>query len=54
MNTLMYATGTPTEGQTSRQACVYFRPRLPTEEDFVRITYGEGCSGTVNNHIIFE
>ena len=49
MNTLMYAVGTPIEGETSRQACVSFRPRLSDDENFVKITYGSGCSGTVNN-----
>jgi hypothetical protein len=49
INTLMYAVGTPIEGETSRQPCVYFRPRLSNDENFVKITYGDGCSGTVNN-----
>jgi len=25
----------------------YFRPRLPDDQHFVKITYGNGCSGTV-------
>jgi hypothetical protein len=53
MNTLMYAVGTPVQGQTSRRSCVYFRPKLSNENNFVKIVYGTGCSGTVNNHIIF-
>ena len=51
MNTLMYAVGTPVTGQTTRRACVYFRPKVASDRNFLKIVYGSGCSGTVNIYI---
>ena len=47
MQTLMYAVATPIPGQASRTSCVYFRLRTTEDQHYIRITYGEGCSGTV-------
>ena len=50
MSTLMYAIGTPVQSQTTRRPCVYFRPKLSNDQNFIKIVYGTGCSSTVNNH----
>jgi hypothetical protein len=47
MNTLTYDVGTPIPGETTRKACVAFRPQQQNGENFVRFEYGSGCSGTV-------
>lgn len=53
MHTLMYAVGTPISGQTTRTACVYFRPKTSSDTDYLRFVYGGGCSATVSsNHNI--
>ena len=48
MNTLMYAVGTPIEGQSNRQACVYFRPANDGDAEVLKIKYGNGCSANVS------
>lgn len=47
METLMYAVGTPIPGSNNRSPCVYFRPKTFNDQYFVRITHGDGCSGSV-------
>lgn len=47
MNTLVYFTGTPIPGETTRKPCIKFRPKLPNELNFLKIEYGTGCSSTV-------
>jgi len=47
MNTLMYAVAKPISGQSSRRACISFRPRQSSDRIYLRIVYGSGCSSTV-------
>lgn len=48
MDTLMYDTGSSIDGSTSRNRCVYFRPREPTDETFLTFQYGSGCNAHVS------
>ena len=54
MQTLMYAVGTPVPGQTTRRACVFFRPRQAQDRSYFKIVYGGGCSAIVRNHSYFQ
>ena len=54
MQTLMYDVGTPIPGLTSRQPCVSFRPREEEDTSYLKISYGDGCSSTVRDDILFE
>lgn len=47
MQILMFETGAPIEGSTSRTPCVFFRPRLASDESFFTIRYGIGCNAHV-------
>jgi hypothetical protein len=47
MRTLMYAVATPVDGTTTRNACIYFRPREATDKTYFKIQYGNGCSAHV-------
>lgn len=49
MSTLMYAVGTPVAGSTSRNACIYFRPRQAADKNYIKIQYGNGCSAHVGH-----
>ncbi len=51
MNQLMFAVGTPIEGQTNRQACVFFRPAQTGDKEILKIKYGNGCSASVSLRI---
>jgi hypothetical protein len=48
MNQLMFAVGTPIEGQANRQACVFFRPAQEGDKEVLKIQYGNGCSANVS------
>ncbi len=48
MNQLMFAVGTPIEGQANRHACVFFRPAQEGDPEVLKIQYGNGCSATVS------
>jgi hypothetical protein len=52
MATLMFDTGTQIAGSVSRYVCVYFRPRLPTDQIFLTIQYGNGCLTDVRQQIL--
>jgi hypothetical protein len=47
----MWAVATPISGSSRRQSCVQFRPRTSADRDYLRLTYGDGCSGTVRETI---
>lgn len=47
MQLIMYDTGSPIEGSQSRNPCVYFRPRVASDESFFTIRYGTGCNAHV-------
>ena len=49
MNQLMFDVGTPVANQSSRQACVFFRPSVASDPEVLKIQYGTGCSATVSN-----
>ena len=51
MQTLAYAVGTPVRGQTTRRPCISFRSKQIQDSAYLKIIYGDGCSGTVRNHI---
>lgn len=54
MQRMMYDVGTPIPGQTSRRTCVYFRPKQSQDRSYVRVIYGDGCSGTVRENILLN
>ncbi|CAF0981074.1 unnamed protein product [Rotaria magnacalcarata] len=47
MKILSDAVSTPIAGSTSRKPCVTFRPKISTDQVFVKIQYGTGCSASV-------
>lgn len=44
---LMYDVATPTSNPNERSACVYFRDREPSDQVYIKIQYGNGCSANV-------
>ncbi len=50
MRTLMYAVGTTIGRSKWRKMCVTFRPKTSSDQEYLRIVYGNGCSSTVSNH----
>ena len=50
----MFSVATTIPGQGSRAPCVLFRPRTAADRYFVRITYGDGCSGTVRTSTLTQ
>jgi hypothetical protein len=49
MRKLMFDVAATNAGYSSRKACVFFRPRKPTDENFLTIENGEGCIADVGN-----
>jgi hypothetical protein len=49
MNHVMYDTGSPIANSEARKTCVYFRPKKASDDTFLTIVYGEGCSAHVSN-----
>lgn len=47
MDLIMYDTGSPIEGSTWRNTCVYFRPSTSNDESHFTIRYGTGCNAHV-------
>jgi hypothetical protein len=47
IRTVMDVTSTPIEGSTASKHCVTFRPKTASDNVFVKIQYGTGCSASV-------
>jgi hypothetical protein len=47
MSVLMYDTGIPIANSDSRYHCIRFRPREPTDDTYLTVQYGSGCSAHV-------
>jgi hypothetical protein len=52
MRTLMYAVGKPVVGSRWRKMCISFRPKKSSDQEYLRIVYGNGCSATVINYYL--
>lgn len=54
MYTLMYDVATSQPNTDDRSACVYFRPREATDNVYLKIQYGNGCSAHVGYMTQFQ
>ena len=53
MSILMYSVGIPIPDSDERAECVSFRPRQSTDQHYIKIQYGNGCSANVCSLFIF-